>query len=293
MQKGGPSYFMALIPYVKAHATAAQRVAHLRAKGLIVSRPNVAARKIEAIGYERLRIYFLSRRQTNVAGKPFIAGATYHDIIRLYECDAALRDACFLAVGQFELLLRNSMSEILSTAFGSHPYYHTGAFKDPSANLSALQTFAKVYENSRDRRAKHYRDTYGTPVMPPIWTMKEFLTFGASSRIVQCLAGPIKTGIAAQFGVGSDQVFTNWVEALVDLRNICAHHDRLFNRSFQKQPSRLRSAGVPVAAPNKLKAILECLDYMLSQRGSSSGITDKVRSIILRYPEMQLAEAGY
>jgi abortive infection bacteriophage resistance protein len=284
---------MAIIPYVKAHATAARRIAHLRVKGLIISRPNVAARKIEAIGYERLRIYFLSRRQTNVAGKPFIAGTKYHDIIRLYECDASLRDACFLAVGQFELLLRNSMSEALSTAFGSHPYYHTSAFKYPSANLSALQTFAKVYETSKDRRAKHYRETYSTPVLPPIWTMKEFLTFGASSRIFQCLEGSIKTSIAAQFGVGSDQVFTNWIEALVDLRNICAHHDRLFNRSFQKQPSRLRSAGVPTAAPNKLKAILECLDYMLSRRGSPSGITDKVRRIILKYPEMQLAEAGY
>lgn len=284
---------MALIPYVKAHATAAQRIAHLRAKGLIVSRPNVAARKIEAIGYERLRIYFLSRRQTNIAGKPFIAGTTYHDIIRLYECDAALRDACFLAVGQFELLLRNSMSETLSTAFGSHPYHHPGAFKDASANLSALQTFVKVYATSKDRRAKHYGETYSTPALPPIWTMKEFLTFGSSSRIFQCLEGSVKTNIATQFGVGSDQVFTNWVEALVDLRNICAHHDRLFNRSFQKQPSRLRSASVPTAAPNKLKAILECLDYMLAKRGLPSGITATVRKIILKYPEMQLAEAGF
>jgi abortive infection bacteriophage resistance protein len=94
-----------------------------------------------------------------VAGKPFIAGTKYHDIIRLYECDASLRDACFLAVGQFELLLRNSMSETLSTAFGSHPYYHTIAFKDPSANLGALQTFAKLYETSKDRR----RSTTGKP----------------------------------------------------------------------------------------------------------------------------------
>lgn len=284
---------MALIPYAKAHATAAQRVAHLRARGLVVTRPNVAARKIEAIGYERLRIYFLSRRQTNIAGKPFVPGTRYHDIIRLYECDARLRAACFQAVGQFELLLRNSMSETLSAAHGSHPYYITAAFKDASANLAALQSFARVYDNSKDRRAKHYRDIYGTPVMPPIWTMKEFLTFGATSRILQCLAGPLKTQIAGQFGVGSDLVFTNWVEALVDLRNICAHHDRLFNRSFQKQPSRLRSAGVPSAQPKTLKAILECLDHLMTQRGSPSEITDRVHRVILRYPEMNPAEAGY
>lgn len=162
---------------------------------------------------------------------------------------------------------------------GRHPYYHAGAFKDSSANLNALQTFAKVYGASSDRRAKHHRDTYSPPVLPPIWTMKESLTFGACSRIFQCLEGSIKTNIAAQFGVGSDQVFTSWVEALVDLSNVCPHHDRLFNRSLQKQPSRLESASVPTAAPNKLKAILQCLDYMLSKRGSPAGISDMVRRI--------------
>lgn len=57
--------------------------------------------------------------------------------------------------------------------------------------------------------------------------------------------------------------------------------------------ARRRSASVPTAAPNKLKAILECLDYMLAKRGSHSGITDTVRKMILKCPEMRLAEAGY
>lgn len=285
---------MATNPYNKPHATAAQRVAHLRTRGLTIARPNVAARKIDMIGYERLRIYFLSRRQlNNLPHRPFIPGTTYKDILRLYECDALLRDACFTAVGQFELLLRNSISETLSDTFGSHPYYQIAAFKDAGANLNAIQTFAKVYGKSRDQRAKHYRHTYDTPALPPIWTMKEFLTFGAASHIFQCLEGTVRTRIAGQFGVGSDQVFTNWLECLVDLRNMCAHHDRLFNRSFQKQPSRLRSAQVPVARPNKLKAILECLDYLLVARGAPVGITGQVHRIILRFPEMQPAEAGY
>ena len=88
---------MVQIAYTKLHATAAQRIAHLRAKGLLIPRPNVAARKIETIGYERLRIYFLSRRNTSLPNRPFLPGTTYKDIIRLYECDMKLRDACFSA----------------------------------------------------------------------------------------------------------------------------------------------------------------------------------------------------
>ena len=62
-----------------------------------------------------------------------------------------LRSACFSAVGQFELLLRNSISESLSKAYGSHPYYDVLAFKDPTANLNALKTFVNIYEKSKDQ----------------------------------------------------------------------------------------------------------------------------------------------
>jgi abortive infection bacteriophage resistance protein len=282
-----------MIAYTKPHATAIQRIAHLRAKGLVISRPNVAARKIEAIGYERLRIYFLSRRDTTLPGRPFHPGTTYQDIIRLYECDMKLRDSCFSAVGQFELLLRNSISETLSDAFGSHPYHDLGIYRDATASCEANASFLKIYSGSKDPRAKHYRQTYSDPALPPIWTMKEFLTFGAASYIFQRLEGGLRTKIAAQFGIRSDQVFTSWLECLVDLRNICAHHDRLFNRSFQKQPAMFRAASLPTAPTNKLKAILECLDHMMVHRGAPVHIVAKVDRVIRKFPTVRPAEAGY
>ena len=294
VQKGGPfSFEMTLAPYTKPHAFALERIAHLRTRGLTIPRPNVAARKIELIGYERLRIYFLSRRQLTAPGRPFNPNTSYKDIIRLYECDMLLRDACFSAVGQVEILLRNSISEKLSHSYGSHPYFIIGAFRNAASNLETIRTFASVYQKSKDHRAKHYRDTYSNPVMPPIWTMKEFLTFGTASRVLQSLSGPLRTAISADFGIGKDTIFTSWVECFVDLRNIRAHHDRLFNRSFQKQPSTLASAGIPTAPKQKLKAVLECLDHVLHRRGAQMNITSKVEAIINRYPEMKRAEAGF
>lgn len=286
---------MTLINYTKPHASASDRVTHLRNKGLYIAQPNVTARKIEQIGYHRLRIYFLSRRQLNIPNRPFVAGTTFKDIIQLYECDVKLRNACFSAVGQFEILFRNSISEALSKTHGSHPYFELTAFKDVASRLDAVKTFTDIYKRSKDRRARHYSATYSTPILPPIWTMKEFLTFGASSRVYQNLAGNLRTAISNNFGVPSDQVFTNWVTCLVDLRNICAHHDRLFNRSFQKQPMTLRSAAVPAPTVDreKLKAVLQCLDYMVEKRGEALKTTDNVAKIMRRYPAIIPSEAGY
>ena len=284
---------MALPPYTKPHATPSDWVQHLRARGLSVPRPNVAARKIERIGYERLRIYFIARRQTSVAGKPFRAGTTYNQILNLYECDRQLRATCFEACGDFELAFRNSMSEALTRVYGSHPHKAEAAFKDAAPRRTALDQLSSVYTKSKDARAQHYLAKYGDPVLPPFWTMKEFLTFGASVRFFALLSNAMKSAVAADFGVPTPEVFANWLECLVDLRNVCAHHDRLFNRNFQKQPSRLRRQNIPAAPNNKLKAQLECLDYMLAARGLPHKAVADVRKILGRFPDVTLAEVGY
>ena len=280
-------------PYNKTHATAAQRVAHLRAKGLQVARPNVAARKIEEIGYERLRIYFLSRRDRTLPGKPFLPGTTYKHVLRLHECDSKLRDICFKGVGRFELVFRNRLSEILSARFGSHPYFQNDAFDGSKRHNEALQNVLQVFTKSRDQRARHYRAAYTEPPLPPIWMLKEFLTFGASARLYAALAKPVRTDVAAHFGVASLPVFDSWIPCFVNLRNVCAHHDRLFNRRFQKQPQRLRRTSIPVAPPSTLKAQLECLDHALASAKANGDLVDRVRRVLNRYPEVGNAEAGY
>lgn len=280
-------------PYTKPHATAAQRVAHLRTKGLVIPRPNVAAQKIEQIGYERLRIYFLSRRNHSQPGKPFYPGITYQTILRLYECDAKLRDICFRGVGQFELVLRNRMSEALSAQYGSHPYFAAAAFESVKQQNSALQKILQTFIHSKDERATHYQRTYTEPPLPPIWMLKEFLTFGASARLYSALSSAMRSKIAKDFGVKSLPVFDSWVPCFVDLRNICAHHDRLFNRRFQKQPQRLKSVTVPSADPASLKAQLECLDFVLNKAGTPEGLVAQVQRVIGRYPDVRSAEVGY
>ena len=281
------------ISYNKAHATAAERVAHLRARGLQITRPNVAARKIEEIGYERLRIYFLSRRDHTQPGKPFQPGTTYNHILRLYECDTKLRNICFKDVGRFELMFRNRLSEVLSARYGSHPYFQNDAFESSEQHNNALQNVLRVFTQSKDQRARHYRTTYTEPPLPPIWMLKEFLTFGASARLYAALARSVRKEVAAHFGVTVLPAFDSWVNCFVDLRNICAHHDRLFNRRFQKQPQHLRRAAIPVASPPTLKAQLECLDYALTSANVRGNLVSRVQKVLNRYPEIQNTEAGF
>ena len=284
---------LALRPYTKLHASSADRIAHLRSKGLVINRPNVAARKIESIGYERLRIYFLSRRDQ--PNRTFRPNTSYKDILQLYECDARLRELAFKAVGRFELSFRNTLSEVLSSRYGGHPYYTRAAFKNAEAHNEALEQVIQTFRKSKDARAKHYRDTYDPPALPPIWTLKEFLTFGGAARLYATLDAPIRENIAKTFSVPRLPVFDNWVVSFVDLRNFCAHHDRLFNRRFQKQLQRLPRENIPAADSNTLKALFECLDFALASVDENVRTVDEAYRIMKlnKHASVSPAEVGY
>ena len=151
-----------------------------------------------------------------------------------------LREASFKEVGRFEIAFKNVLSETMSRHYGNHPYYDREVFKNAKAHNQALSQVIRTFDNTRDERAKHYRRTYDSPALPPIWTLKEFLSFGGTVRLYASLAGHLRGDVAKKFGVPRLPIFDNWVQCFVDLRNICAHHDRLLNRRLQKQLSTLR-----------------------------------------------------
>lgn len=256
-----------LSPYRKPHLNSQDAIRKLTSQGLIINNPVDAQQQIDLLGYHRLRIYFLSRRNLNIAGKPFRAGVTFEQIISLYNADRQLRSIVFDAIGVFEILFRNAFSEKISALYGSHPYMEDSLYCKPDKKMHSLQFFTSTYLKSKDQRAKYYLKTY-EPFLPPIWILKEFFTFGQSINIFENFSDSIRLDVAMFFGVRERKVFEAWLKCLLDLRNACAHHDRIFNKTFSKNPPLLRRANIPRSPANKLCALLECLDYMTNHCNS-------------------------
>ncbi|HRJ60363.1 MAG TPA: Abi family protein [Azospirillaceae bacterium] len=268
-------------------------VNHLIGRGLVAPDRIAAERKIAEIGYDRLRIYFSSRRQHGVHGKPFRPGVSFDDIMALYELDEALRSLCFHYCSKFELAFRNLIAEELSYRYGPHPYFDDSIYESDKSRLSAIKYLSEVFHKSKDPRAKHYFKKYNPPHLPPIWTLKEFMTFGTANLYFRTLSKPIRLFVANGFGITNRDVFEGWIEAFIDFRNVCAHHDRLWNKTFQKQISVYRRQSIPSGSPGKLKAIIEALQYLLAARGSSVTIVSEVANLLSRYPVAQPSELGF
>ncbi|TCC56916.1 Abi family protein [Kribbella pittospori] len=66
----------------------------------------------------------------------------------------------------------------------------------------------------------------------PVWIAVEVLTFGSLVRLFNLMRPEDRTVIAREFGVKGGGLVGGWLEAINYLRNVAAHHARLWNRSM-------------------------------------------------------------
>jgi len=76
----------------------------------------------------------------------------------------------------------------------------------------------------------HFKDKYNTTDLP-LWSVVETLSFTTTSRLFSAMKAKDKKIIADKLGI-NQKVLSNWLHALTILRNICAHHSRLYKNKI-------------------------------------------------------------
>ena len=84
---------------------------------------------------------------------------------------------------------------------------------------------------------KHFSENYEEET-PPLWACVHLMTLGELIHWVQNThASDVKNRMARSFGFAKYYPFGSFAVALTELRNVCAHHVRLWNRCFMKAPN--------------------------------------------------------
>jgi abortive infection bacteriophage resistance protein len=66
----------------------------------------------------------------------------------------------------------------------------------------------------------------------PIWVSVELWEFGMLSTFYQGMSVVDKSVIAMKYGVPDWQVMQSWLRSLNFVRNVAAHHSRLWNKNL-------------------------------------------------------------
>ena len=238
--------------YSKPATSITQQMARWQAKGLTITDIQAAERALTFIGYFRLRGYALPLMQATPAGRVFRPGVTFEQILDRYEIDRALRRIVLGQIERIEVGFRTAISNQMALQYGpfwylNHPGQVLGHSPGPRGALEpfAIGGFLSEVERetrrSKDPFAQHYFGKYTEPLLPPSWLMAECVSFGKWSKLYQHLqkADPShpnpKKAIAKTFGL-SVSLIESWLHGLTILRNICAHHGRVWNRRFSYRP---------------------------------------------------------
>lgn len=229
--------------FAKPALTVPQQLIKLQGRGLRIEDATEAEHYLRYIGYYRLSAYALPLQQGGVPDKPFKPGASFRNILDLYRFDRELRLLVMDAVERIEVAARSVIVNEMSIRHGPHWYMDAARFNPASRRFKHHELLIRIDKEftipaggSNPARPhhevfiNHYFTKYTDPYLPPVWMVAETLTLGTWSQIFENLrVNGERKAIAAPFGV-DEQILRNWLHALTYLRNLCAHHSRLWNR---------------------------------------------------------------
>lgn len=273
---------------------------------------------LEAAGYYRLSGYFYPFRQQSeplvIDGKShrqprlstFIAESSFEAIAALYKFDNELRLLALSAVEKLEIAIRAKIAHHLAA---SDPCAHLNeAFmhvkfkapvsmedgtEGPSNYAIWIDQHSKLVNRSKEDFIKHFREKYVPPI--PIWVSVEVWDFGLLSHFFNGLNDRDKAALAQCFGLERFVLLASWLRSMSHLRNICAHHSRLWNRALIDNPKPPGRNEIPVLehlredAHNRthVYGTLAVMQYLLKQAGFGHTWGHKLKSLIATFPVLR------
>lgn len=217
--------------FTKPSLSISDQLSLMEARGLIVTDRAAAEHALTHISYYRLRAYwyYFEVDPTNPAHalKP---GTTLDHVLALYDFDRRLRLLINDGVERIEVAARGSWAHHLAMAYGPHGYLDPTLYSPSHRYARNMTQLQDEVDRSHDSFIAHYKTTYGNPPLPPVWMAAEVMSFGLLSKWIGTLARKRdRQAIARQMGL-SERVLTSFLHHLATVRNICAHHGRLWNR---------------------------------------------------------------
>jgi abortive infection bacteriophage resistance protein len=291
--------------YDKTPLTFEEQIKLLESRGLTFTNERHAIDFLQEISYYRLSAYFLPYQKSK---DRFNEEITFEQIIKTYSFDRDLRLLIFDCIERIEIAIRTQLIYQMALFHNdSHwqdnqahfiqPYYNKiGNKVDPYNDLQSIISKAKT-ARTPEVYIKHYINKYDSPANPPSWMCFELLTIGELSHIYRGLRNNNDKKRIADFFDVHPTVFISWLHCITYVRNICAHHARLWNKDLAIEPDvLLKPVGKWISKPyenNKRTFYFICiLRYLLLRANPGNNLRLKLELLFEKYPTIPIQFMG-
>lgn len=247
---------------------------------LTIDDPEKAISILMKVNYYRLSGYGIGLKKKDDKEK-YRDGLKLEDLYSLYIFDIKLRNVIFHAIEHIEIKLRCELSYLLAIKYGAAGYLDFNNFECGKEKHDAF--INKFYEEVNRQRnipfVKHHIHNYDNRF--PIWVAVELLSFGSLSKLYSYLKKEDKKIISKKYN--TDPVYLNsWIQCLVEIRNICAHFNRLYNLPFKQMPSLYKENQIYLnkKGVHKLFPVILVMRRILNSNDVWKDLFDKLKQTI-------------
>jgi abortive infection bacteriophage resistance protein len=208
----------------------------------------------------------------------------------LYIFDRKLRLILLDAVERIEVALRTHLTHRLSEQYGPFGYADPNTFGKGLDHAAYMQEIREAEHGCSETFVAHFRKKYTNEEHLPIWMATELLSFGCISRMYAESSPGIKRSFADRLGV-ADRVVRSWMHSLSYIRNVCAHHSRLWNRTLAIKPlmpNKCRSWPYIVPQTERLYSVLVITRHCLQRIAPDCRWRHRLFDLIDAHPTVPL-----
>ena len=222
-----------LIPYPKQWLSLSDQRCRLQSYGLTIHNNIAAEQFLQHINYYRFCGYGLAFEQSR---HNYIPGTTFNQIRQAYEFDRALRDLITESLEIIELDIRTAIAYTFTKTHGPFGHVTSNKFIPAFKYDKWKRKIRDEAKRSREVFIRHFKNTYSEFPDLPLWAVTEVISFGALSTMYTAMLSVDQKPVSARYGLQPGNL-GSILHHLVYIRNLCAHHSRIWDREWAIKPS--------------------------------------------------------
>jgi abortive infection bacteriophage resistance protein len=270
----------------------------LKSRGLSITDEQKTVGYLSSIGYYRLSAYFYPLLKAPKENHIYKENATFELVMNMYRFDWKLRILLFNEIEKIEIAMRSAMNNWVTDIFNDVFWMTNAQYFNNSADFArTLAMIQSELGRTKEDFINHFRNKYANP-FPPAWMISEIIPLGMLCSIYNNIKSTgIRKKVAMLFKLPVP-VFSSWILVLTNLRNLCCHHNRIWNKDHPVIPADLKLPVFPWidSSATDMKRVyfrICIIKYLLFTVSPSNTFTQKLKSLLAEFPTIDISAMGF
>jgi len=213
---------------LKPPKTIEEQISLLEERGIIIDDFSTVENILINNNYYRLMGYAYHFK---IDKKNYKKGIKFSNIFGIYNFDKSLRQIIFPLLEVLEISFRTRLAYFMCHKYDSEFYLKENIFNNSRWYSDFISTLYRCIKQSESELfVKHHLRKYEGRF--PFWVLIEILSFSTISKFFKNINTVDKKEFSRLYYKYGAKIIENWIQHFSVIRNICAHHGRLYNKNI-------------------------------------------------------------